>query len=925
MASFTDKAPTFNPYVQQLPVDAMAMVGMQKQQQYDTNVQKITDHIQKIGGLDVLRDVDKTYLQSKLNELGNNLRNFAASDFSNFQLTNNTIGMVSNVAKDKHVLNAVNSTAKYRKVSDLRDKLTEEGKGSASRDWLLNLETNNWLESNDLNTKFTGNYKPFKDYSKSAQEVIKNLAKDYTENDVAFGDNGELLDAVTRTKIEGISPEKIQTALKAGLSADDWEQMQVDGRYKYANTSEEDFRGSIESNYKKTSETLGAKKKSLEDLASMAKSAQEKSRLLEDANSLDRLIKNNDLEFRNISGFIDEGNLEAAKATLFTNQWMNNMSNSFSSKSVSQVYEKSHFAERQHARDKMRQDLLIENNRMKMEERKLLSSEKQKELDRQNAREIAGAKAGAKPGAGGSIFGIVTMPTDSKATKPGDVIANANGNILETQKEVDDYKAILKQKLGVKSDTDFLSRYEAYKENPGAITGDVAKTFARYDDALHMLDQLNITRDRLRKESEILYPEVPEQIGIPDDKYEKTLNFQEADKFMNPIEGMEGSFNVVEAAYKINDFKKMGFKSGIKSPETYARAEEMVERGQMSPEDYKLLRVWISGGGGFTDPHRTRSAMNEVNQVARQISNYENALNKKRDEYVSEEYIKRTAVAVEQTEILPLANSAIASEVDGVIGMLAELKDRGGLEKDNPKFKEISSFVNNTEVMLVSTNGADINNFVFKKKGGESITVEVSRQQFLDVTKGRYESSPYTKQFNQKYLPALLDTPSVIEQTAEVVTADTFKNAEQAMAQGYQQLEDGRFYKENLTKTERGYYTTATDGEYKTTPENSRLAGKRDFPNVEHYVITGNLLTDSKPTETKELVLKINVFDPVTGQYIVTDHNPGFENDDVNIMQTLRDMTDEHIFHNIYGRRPTKEELIELKNAAQKIRVVNDN
>ena len=63
MASFTDAISTFNPYVSQLPVDAMVKVGMYKQQRYDEGVQKIQGYIDNVAGMDVARDVDKQYLQ----------------------------------------------------------------------------------------------------------------------------------------------------------------------------------------------------------------------------------------------------------------------------------------------------------------------------------------------------------------------------------------------------------------------------------------------------------------------------------------------------------------------------------------------------------------------------------------------------------------------------------------------------------------------------------------------------------------------------------------------------------------------------------------------------------------------------------------------------------------------------------------------
>ena len=65
MASYTDKIPTFNPYVEQQPVDAMLKVGVYKQQKYEEGVKKIQTNIDNVAGLDVANDVDKQYLQSK--------------------------------------------------------------------------------------------------------------------------------------------------------------------------------------------------------------------------------------------------------------------------------------------------------------------------------------------------------------------------------------------------------------------------------------------------------------------------------------------------------------------------------------------------------------------------------------------------------------------------------------------------------------------------------------------------------------------------------------------------------------------------------------------------------------------------------------------------------------------------------------------
>ena len=100
MASYKDSPNLkFSPYVQTLPIEAMAKVGMYKQQRFDEGVKKIQESIDNVAGLDVVRDIDKQYLQSKLNQLGSQLTNVAGGDFSNFSLVNSVNGMTNQIRK----------------------------------------------------------------------------------------------------------------------------------------------------------------------------------------------------------------------------------------------------------------------------------------------------------------------------------------------------------------------------------------------------------------------------------------------------------------------------------------------------------------------------------------------------------------------------------------------------------------------------------------------------------------------------------------------------------------------------------------------------------------------------------------------------------------------------------------------------------
>jgi hypothetical protein len=186
MASFTDSIPQFNPYVQQLPVEAMVQVGMQKQKQYDEGIQKIQTNIDNIAGLEVTRDVEKAYLQSKLNQLGNDLTTVAAGDFSNFQLVNSVNGMTNQIVRDPYVQNAVNSSAKRKKEYAFMEEARKKGELSPSNEYVFKLRDSDWVNSTELGKAYGASYTPYRDVKKKAMEAIKALHPKLSEIDIPF-------------------------------------------------------------------------------------------------------------------------------------------------------------------------------------------------------------------------------------------------------------------------------------------------------------------------------------------------------------------------------------------------------------------------------------------------------------------------------------------------------------------------------------------------------------------------------------------------------------------------------------------------------------------------------------------------------------------------------------------------------------------
>jgi hypothetical protein len=218
----------------------MGKVGMYKQQQYEQGVQKIQSYVDNIAGMDVARDADKAYLQSKMNQLGNNLKVVAGGDFSNQQLVNSVGGMATQIVKDPNIQKAVASTAVYKKgLSDI-DEARKKGKAHASNVWDFTEKANSWLSSGNVGEVFRSQYIPYEDdYNKKALEAVKALHPKMQDLDIPYViQNGKiqydrLAEVMQNKKITEVSEGQIRDAVAAVLNESDYNQMALDGRYKF--------------------------------------------------------------------------------------------------------------------------------------------------------------------------------------------------------------------------------------------------------------------------------------------------------------------------------------------------------------------------------------------------------------------------------------------------------------------------------------------------------------------------------------------------------------------------------------------------------------------------------------------------------------------------------------------------------------------
>jgi hypothetical protein len=385
MASFTDQISQFNPYIQELPVEAMAQVGMAKQAQYNQGVQKVQNYVDRVAGLEIAKPQHKQYLQSKLDELGSRLKIVAAGDFSNQQLVNSVSGMTGQIIKDPVVQTAVYSTQVLKKGESDREIAKKAGKTSPANDDLWNDTKSAWFNDADINTPFSGNFIEHWDVDKKlverAEKILKNpdtltqeqrFKHDEKGNTLYFGTEpvkdkeGKVVvdpktkqpvlretvsldpskgqpvedDAILKISVKGVSAEKLYNNFLDSLDSRDAQQLRIDARYKYKNATAESFAPDIAKLY---GEKKAFQSQEIVNLTGALTepdlTAEQKAAITARITDLQQQEKDGviDKEFLStMEALKDPRNLEKYKEEIYTQQHLMNMAKDMSFKSYEQ-------------------------------------------------------------------------------------------------------------------------------------------------------------------------------------------------------------------------------------------------------------------------------------------------------------------------------------------------------------------------------------------------------------------------------------------------------------------------------------------------------------------------------------------------------------------------------------------------------------
>jgi hypothetical protein len=870
MASFTDIIPQFNPYVQQLPVEAMVQVGMEKQRRYDEGIQKIQTQIDNIAGLDIIRDVDKAYLQSKLNELGNNLKTVAAGDFSNFQLVNSVGGMANQIVKDPRIVNALSSTKTYRKGLEDMAALTKEGKGSASRDWDFKSKASKWLNSTNVDESFSATYKPYTNYKKNSLEVLKGLTKNKNITEDAFDYDSEgnmvIKDAILRTELAGISPEQIQQALLVGLTPDDWEQISVDGRYNYANVDDQSFANSVNSSYKSKYDSFAKQRTVLENAKSSTSSAAEKIALDKKIKDVDKILDNITTEYNNVSKTFSEGDVESAKARLFTSNFMNGFSNAFSFTETSQEYKANPFAQIELERQKKEQEwkkFILDYN-LDVETLNVRKAElgEKKEENRLKRLEVEG-------------YGGLPAPVDSN-TLPKLVLDNV---VSQTQGYIETVK---------KSDADFIKsqgkdqawldqQRQAYMKSPNGVDPLVKQHFDNTESMRRLADENQIMVNQINSEADRKFGTIDQYIpkGSPNitwsDGKGTTYTF-------TPKE-------LVDFNSKLGRYKSLTTSATLMTPYGTFYEEgykDKLAKAELSPKEYLLFEVMQAGDKN--EGGRKVLWNNLVNYNKNVNIPYSRTI-AKRNEFIAQETKDRVLASQGVSYSIPTVTKAQKESLASLFGKVADLADTQGGIAESPSLNKSTlrkiSESGDAEGSITIIEGTEFMPTMYQitARGKDGTTTfNMTAEQKRTVFGDRFEPSPALRAFRPY----------------------------QQMMQKYSEID--------VETGQRSPYMSTNPVKGPITFQNSSL-NSADFPNIKSYGVTGAVVTNDGG---RSYSVRFNIYDPVTKTYHNDIPYPRMLNEE-EVAPLMIGVTDATVYELLNdGKQATKNDLQILQRASKK-------
>lgn len=256
MASFTDEPVKLTPFVAQQPIQAMATVGAMREEKFQEGINTVQNYYDSLLALPIAKRETQDYVKNKVGQLNSTVKQSISGDFSNQRLLNQIGGLAGQISNDPVVQNGVQSTAKMQ-AGFVQAKADQEaniknGKNPTQNAEYFSEAVNHWLSDGKVDSnlgEYTDGYTPYVDIVDRAMKLYKdqNSSQDINADAFRYDDKGQI--TVNPTLKEGISPQKIQSALNLVYQQPDVQkQLNIEGWWKFKGATPEQMGSYITEN-----------------------------------------------------------------------------------------------------------------------------------------------------------------------------------------------------------------------------------------------------------------------------------------------------------------------------------------------------------------------------------------------------------------------------------------------------------------------------------------------------------------------------------------------------------------------------------------------------------------------------------------------------------------------------------------------------
>src|SRR5690606_20182751 len=214
--------PEYSPYISSIPVELYGQLAMQKQQQYDTGLQRVQSFVQNITGLEMDRDIDQAYNEQKVGEFRKNIENILSEDLSDTNGLMQAGAYSSQLFNDKRIRNSVLSRIHEKDAYKQLEQAQQDGTYAPENAELLLSQINAWKSGDENAVLGKQTYIPYDNYMERYQKWMKNVAPDVRldQHSPIDADGNPIPYVLVEGKVEAITDDKISAAHEAFFQQD---------------------------------------------------------------------------------------------------------------------------------------------------------------------------------------------------------------------------------------------------------------------------------------------------------------------------------------------------------------------------------------------------------------------------------------------------------------------------------------------------------------------------------------------------------------------------------------------------------------------------------------------------------------------------------------------------------------------------------